>query len=89
LSAGIGVEAAILVKGGGAVGIVGFLLVGVGEDFVGGLGGGEFVFCGGFLVGIGVVLLRKAVVGFLDVRGGGVLVDTERLVRVGYCGVGR
>jgi hypothetical protein len=36
-----------------------------------------------------VVFLREAVVRFLDVGGGCILVDTECSVRVGYCGGGR
>lgn len=80
------VEAAIGVECRGAVGIVGLLLVGVGEDFVGGLGGGELFFRGGFLVSIGVVFLCEAVVCLLDVGGGGVFIDAEGFVWIGYCG---
>jgi hypothetical protein len=82
------VEAAICVECGGSVCIVCLLLLCVGENFVCGLGGGESVFCGGLFVCVGVVFLCEAVVCFLDVCGGSILVDAEGFVRVGYC-VGR
>lgn len=80
------VEATIGVECRGAVGIIGLLLVGVGEDFVGGLGSRELFFGGGFLVGVRVVFLCEAVVGFLDVGGGGVFIDAEGFVWIGYRG---
>jgi hypothetical protein len=80
------VEAAIGVECRGAVGIIGLLLVGVGQDFVGGLGSGELFFGGGFLVGVRVIFLCEAVVCFLDVGGGGVFIDAEGFVWIGYCG---
>lgn len=52
------------------------------------MGGGKLFFGSGFLVGVGVVLLCEAIVGFLDVCGGCGFVDAEGAVWVSYCGGG-
>lgn len=59
-----------------------FLLLGVGEDFVGRLDIGESVLGGGVLVRIGVKLLGEAIIGLLDFGGRCVLVDAESLIWV-------
>jgi len=72
----------VLVESGGAVLVVEFLLFGVGEGFVGGLGFGEFVFGVGFFVRVRVVLFCEGVVGFFDVGGGGGFGEAEDAVGV-------
>ena len=80
---GVGVEArGALVEGGGAVRVVGLLLLGVGQDLVGGLRVRELVFSGAFFVRVRVVFFGEVVVGFLDLRGRGVAADAEDGVRV-------
>jgi hypothetical protein len=65
------IEPAILVEGRSAVRVVGLALLGVREQLVRGLGGGELVFGAGVFVGVGVVFFGEAVVCFFDVGGGG------------------
>ena len=77
--------ATLLIECRGAVLIVGCLFLGVGQDFVGGLGVGEFVFGGGVFVRVWVVFFREGVVGFFDVGRGGGFGDAEGGVGVFGC----